>query len=251
MARMQGRQAGMPGGRLAYITCSVLPSENRDQVDAFITRHLEFSIVPWPGLWEAAGLSAAPPQSADGSTESLLMTPQSFGTDGFYLIASANRGLVDIPAHSGFQTFDGRVTNGDWHFGVNLFREDRGNGTPVQVNNSHMELIDFGVKKEKWQWNFLTLIPSGRYDINSQFGDTANPRVQAMIEAADWLSFFSSVDRPFRAPTLEESRLNADINPEKAWTYEAGFETRESSRTLSTTPSSCRHRHRIGNRSAV
>ena len=27
-----------PGGRLAYITCSVLPPENRDQVEAFLTR---------------------------------------------------------------------------------------------------------------------------------------------------------------------------------------------------------------------
>jgi 16S rRNA (cytosine967-C5)-methyltransferase len=74
-----------PGGRLIYITCSVLPPENRDQVDAFIARHPEFSIVPWAPLWEQAAFSAAPPQSADGSAETLLMMPRSFGTDGFFV----------------------------------------------------------------------------------------------------------------------------------------------------------------------
>jgi 16S rRNA (cytosine967-C5)-methyltransferase len=74
-----------PGGTLAYITCSVLPPENGEQVNAFITRHPEFSLVPWQGLWQTAGLSAAPPQSADSSTETLLMTPRTFGTDGFYV----------------------------------------------------------------------------------------------------------------------------------------------------------------------
>ena len=74
-----------PGGRLLYITCSVLPSENRDQVDALINRFPEFGIVPWAPLWEQAAFSAAPPQSADGSAETLLMTPRSFGTDGFFL----------------------------------------------------------------------------------------------------------------------------------------------------------------------
>ena len=74
-----------PGGQLLYITCSVLPPENRDQVDAFIARHPEFSIVPWPSLWEHGAFSAAPPQSADGSAETLLMTPRSFGTDGFFV----------------------------------------------------------------------------------------------------------------------------------------------------------------------
>lgn len=80
-----------PGGRLAYITCSVLPAENREQVDAFIARFPEFSIVRWPGLWERAALSAAPPQSADGSAETLLMTPRSFGTDGFYVAVLQRR----------------------------------------------------------------------------------------------------------------------------------------------------------------
>ena len=33
----------------------------------------------------AASLSAAPPQSADGSGKTLLMTPRTFGTDGFFV----------------------------------------------------------------------------------------------------------------------------------------------------------------------
>src|SRR3954453_8566926 len=35
-----------PGGRIAYITCSVLPPENNSQVQAFIERHPEFPLVP-------------------------------------------------------------------------------------------------------------------------------------------------------------------------------------------------------------
>ena len=50
----EGARLVKPGGRLAYITCSVLPAENRDQVDAFLARQPEFKLVPWPGLWEQA-----------------------------------------------------------------------------------------------------------------------------------------------------------------------------------------------------
>src|SRR5213592_3950564 len=35
-----------PGGRIAYITCSVLPAENGGQVQAFMARHPEFAVVP-------------------------------------------------------------------------------------------------------------------------------------------------------------------------------------------------------------
>jgi len=81
----QGAGLVKPGGRLAYITCSVLPSENRDQVDGFLARHPEFALIPWPKLWEQSLPDQAPVPSADGSGETLLMTPRDHGTDGFFV----------------------------------------------------------------------------------------------------------------------------------------------------------------------
>ncbi|WP_108683337.1 RsmB/NOP family class I SAM-dependent RNA methyltransferase [Methyloceanibacter sp. wino2] len=73
-----------PGGRLTYITCSVLPGENREQVDSFLERHPDFVLKPWREAWEGA-IEADAPSSADGSDETLLMTPRSHGTDGFFV----------------------------------------------------------------------------------------------------------------------------------------------------------------------
>jgi 16S rRNA (cytosine967-C5)-methyltransferase len=81
----EGAPLVKPGGRLAYITCSVLPSENRDQVDAFLARHPDFKLIPWTALWETALPGVAPIRSADGSAETLQMTPLSHGTDGFFV----------------------------------------------------------------------------------------------------------------------------------------------------------------------
>ena len=75
-----------PGGRIAYITCSVLPAENNEQVRAFIARHPEFSVVPPEEtagvLWDKAEDFA---QAALRSEEGWLMTPQRTGTDGFFV----------------------------------------------------------------------------------------------------------------------------------------------------------------------
>jgi 16S rRNA (cytosine967-C5)-methyltransferase len=88
----EGAALVKPGGRLAYITCSVLPAENRDQVEAFLVRQPQFKLVPWPELWEQAlpGVPAIP--SADGSAETLQMTPLDHSTDGFFVAVMQHSG---------------------------------------------------------------------------------------------------------------------------------------------------------------
>ena len=73
-----------PGGRLVYVTCSVLPEENKDQVTAFLERHPEFSLQPYAESW-AAYIGGTPPASADGSSDTLLLTPATHDTDGFFI----------------------------------------------------------------------------------------------------------------------------------------------------------------------
>jgi 16S rRNA (cytosine967-C5)-methyltransferase len=88
----EGAELVKPGGRLAYITCSVLPAENRDQVKAFLGRHPEFELIPWRELWEKALPGAPSVPSTDGSAETLLMTPLSHGTDGFFVAVMQRSG---------------------------------------------------------------------------------------------------------------------------------------------------------------
>jgi 16S rRNA (cytosine967-C5)-methyltransferase len=75
-----------PGGRIAYITCSVLAQENGEQIRSFLGRHAEFAVVPPEEtasvLWDKAEAFAA---AALASPEGWLMTPRRTGTDGFFV----------------------------------------------------------------------------------------------------------------------------------------------------------------------
>jgi len=84
-----------PGGRLVYVTCSLLMEENEDRVAAFLGQHADFTQtsalaqIAASGLAEPAALDAlAARQSADGS---IRLSPLSFGTDGFF-VAVLERG---------------------------------------------------------------------------------------------------------------------------------------------------------------
>src|SRR6185312_6103665 len=75
-----------PGGRIAYVTCSVLDDENGAQVRGFIPRHPEFAVVPPPQVATRLGTRGDDFLSkALVSDEGLLMTPRRTGTDGFFV----------------------------------------------------------------------------------------------------------------------------------------------------------------------
>src|SRR5262249_39059680 len=48
----RGARLAKPGGRLAYVTCSVFAEENDEQVSAFLARHSEFQSISAPTLAE-------------------------------------------------------------------------------------------------------------------------------------------------------------------------------------------------------
>ena len=82
------RAAGLvkPGGRIAYITCSLLDEENGARVRAFVARHRDFAVVPADDV--VGGLGAGSGQfraAVRVSAEGLLMSPRRTGTDGFFV----------------------------------------------------------------------------------------------------------------------------------------------------------------------
>ncbi len=74
-----------PGGRLVYVTCSILADENTDQITHFLNKNAHFSCIPWRKAWADAIDTAAPRASADGRDDTLLLTPATHGTDGFFV----------------------------------------------------------------------------------------------------------------------------------------------------------------------
>lgn len=67
------------GGVLVYSTCTLLPAENGEQVEAFLGRHPEFSLQPF----------AVGPLESDGM---LTLTPDTHGTDGFFVAKLCKKG---------------------------------------------------------------------------------------------------------------------------------------------------------------
>jgi 16S rRNA (cytosine967-C5)-methyltransferase len=82
------RAAGLvkPGGRMAYVTCSVLEEENGGQIRAFTNRHPDFSVEKPADAAKALGERAYLFCRAVLMTDlGLLMTPRRTDTDGFFV----------------------------------------------------------------------------------------------------------------------------------------------------------------------
>ncbi len=80
-----------PGGRLIYVTCSLLPEENGDQAQAFLAAHPDFSPDPLPNDWQdKLGLEGEPPTDlaspdTPDAAHMCQLTPARHGTDGFFI----------------------------------------------------------------------------------------------------------------------------------------------------------------------
>lgn len=72
------------GGTLVYITCSVLPEENDDQVVDFVKSHANVETVPMATAWRKALISDLP-EGLETPAGGLMLTPARTGTDGFYI----------------------------------------------------------------------------------------------------------------------------------------------------------------------
>lgn len=91
--------------------------------------------------------------AAGGKPWGYTLSGRAFRTDGFYVLSPENRGAVDRPATVDFGTLFGRVELGRYHLGVNAFREERGNGTALQTNDTSLQSLQAGWSGDRWQWD--------------------------------------------------------------------------------------------------
>jgi 16S rRNA (cytosine967-C5)-methyltransferase len=76
----QGAQLTRPGGRLIYVTCSLLPDENEDRVNAFLAANGAFKALDAAKVWQDVL-----PGEAPVSGPYLTFSPARTDTDGFFI----------------------------------------------------------------------------------------------------------------------------------------------------------------------
>ena len=72
------------GGRMIYVTCSILPIENDHQVAAFLVDDDRFRVLDWKQGWSEQ-FPQADPDLARATEYGALLTPLRTQTDGFYI----------------------------------------------------------------------------------------------------------------------------------------------------------------------
>lgn len=78
-----------PGGRLVYVTCSLLPAENEEVVDPFLAERPDFEAARIADIWADAAPGA--PYPGDPAAPYLRLDPAHAGTDGFFVAVLQRR----------------------------------------------------------------------------------------------------------------------------------------------------------------
>jgi 16S rRNA (cytosine967-C5)-methyltransferase len=73
------------GGRLVYVTCSLFPDENEDQIAAFLSANAEFKAVAADDVIAGAGISPSFRDAALVRSNGIVLSPRRTGTDGFFI----------------------------------------------------------------------------------------------------------------------------------------------------------------------
>lgn len=76
----QGGRMTKPGGRLIYVTCSLLRQENEDRIEHFLERHEHFRALSVADIWKAVLGTRYP-----GRGKFLRLSPRRHQTDGFFI----------------------------------------------------------------------------------------------------------------------------------------------------------------------
>ncbi len=84
-----------PGGRLVYVTCSLLKRENEDRIEAFLRENQNFKLLPvnrvWPEI-DALDPSSDLPKSCQNPQTTLALSPNSTKTDGTFIAVLEREG---------------------------------------------------------------------------------------------------------------------------------------------------------------
>ena len=80
----EAKHAVKIGGKLIYVTCSLFDSENDQQIRNFLQNEKGFRLVNYQKQW-SFGIKNMPINAKNKDTETLLLSPMTNNTDGFFV----------------------------------------------------------------------------------------------------------------------------------------------------------------------